>query len=248
MTFILRNTFPLPASDIDTANRVKLAALFRYMQDGASSNAADLGCGFAQMESLGIYWVLSWARTVCDRYPAHGDTITVETWPKGVHKLFSLRDFFFEDSEGRRVARATTAWVILNRETRRVMTRAALPVQFTDFPDRVALTDLPEKLPLDGAWTSVEERSILYSDIDVNGHVNNARYVDFLCDAFPVERHLREHIAALTIRYHAETRQGETLTVQLREEADPAAPSIVRAVKGDGTLVVHAKVEWKKQG
>jgi acyl-ACP thioesterase len=246
MNVIHRSTFELPASDIDAANRVKPSALFRYMQDGASSNAAQLGCGYAQMEPLGIFWVLSWARLVCDRSPAHGDTITVETWPKGVHKLYSLRDFFFEDAEGRHFARATTAWVILNRDSRRIMTREALPARFTDFPDRVALPDLPDKLPLDGVWTPVAERSILYSDIDVNGHVNNTRYVDFLCDAFPLERHLRQRIAAFTIRYHAETKQDETLVLEIREEGDPAAPSLMKAVKADGTLVFHARVEWER--
>ncbi|MBQ4231185.1 MAG: hypothetical protein II671_06505, partial [Salinivirgaceae bacterium] len=44
----------------------------------------------------------------------------------------------------------------------------------------------------------------LYSEIDVNGHVNNARYADWLCNCLGVERLRRFEIWTASIEYRHE--------------------------------------------
>ena len=65
--------------------------------------------------------------------------------------------------------------------------------------------------------TEVGKRSILYSDIDYNMHMNNTRYPDMLCDYMPIDAVGR--ITGMTLSYLREASYGDTLTV-LRGESD----------------------------
>ena len=60
----------------------------------------------------------------------------------------------------------------------------------------------------------MESRALHYSDTDVNGHVNNVRYVDFICDALHMENLGPErYVSSLQVGYLAECRAGETITL-----------------------------------
>lgn len=80
----------------------------------------------------------------------------------------------------------------------------------------------------------VESRALHYSDTDVNGHVNNVRYVDFICDALHMENLGPErYVSSLQVGYLAECRAGETIELCAGQEdgiwyvhgADPAGKS-----------------------
>ena len=58
-----------------------------------------------------------------------------------------------------------------------------------------------------------------YSDTDINGHVNNTRYADFVCDALRLEGLPRSRfLSDLQIGYTAESRAGDVLTLEVGEQ------------------------------
>jgi medium-chain acyl-[acyl-carrier-protein] hydrolase len=241
MPLIHRRTFVLPASDIDVAGRVTAGALFRAMQDAASANAVELGFGYEHLDPLGIFWVLSWVKLAVDRHPGMGDEVTIETWPKGPHKLFSLRDFTFEDARGI-FARATTAWLLVDRRSKRIRPRESLPWELPRMPERAALNDLPDKPATDGPWAPILEHRIRYSDVDVNAHTNNTRYVDLACDAFDIDWHRAHDVASMTLRYLSETKSGDALVIH-RRDGDATE---VKGTAGEA-VVFHARFEWRER-
>ncbi|MBQ8128888.1 MAG: hypothetical protein IJ175_01395 [Clostridia bacterium] len=99
------------------------------------------------------------------------------------------------------------------------------------------------KLPPDLAGEPAEtERRPLYSDYDLNGHVNNTRYIAWLCDAlgrsaFDDGRALQE----LTVSYEKEIR-GEGALRQLLTRSNGAfsyrllSPEGTRHFEARGTL------------
>ncbi len=53
-----------------------------------------------------------------------------------------------------------------------------------------------------------------YSDCDINGHVNNVRYADFVCDALHMEKLGREsYVRQFQLGYLHECRPGETISI-----------------------------------
>ena len=83
---------------------------------------------------------------------------------------------------------AVSAWVLADADTHQLFRLSGVEeFQGTDggalCKDRT-LSGL--RMPAD--MELAERRAIHYSDTDVNGHVNNVRYADFICDALHMER------------------------------------------------------------
>ena len=178
-------TFRMRSYDLDAAGRVGLGAMCRYLQEAASNHAAALDVALERLEPLGLAWVLGRLHLRLERVPRWGEEIRVETWPSGRDTLRATRDFLLETEAGEVFARATTAWTLVDVARRR-------PVRLPDFvleihpPERArALDDAFEKIPELEAYEISRALPIRRADIDLNGHVNNARYVDLLLEALP---------------------------------------------------------------
>ena len=83
-------------------------------------------------------------------------------------------------------------------------------------------SDLPTPLGLPAPVTEVSgtctasEYVPVYADLDVNGHVNNTRYMDLCCNALGVDT-LREHcISRFLINFDHEIRPEDTVSTELR--------------------------------
>ena len=121
-------------------------------------------------------------------FPKMGETVTLQTWPKGVQqRLFFTRDFTLHDPQGEALAAATSAWLLINPHTRRILLPQALIDRLPDNRGRSALDmDLEKINPPDG----LPERGVFeagYSAVDVLGHANSARYLEWLSDAIGMQ-------------------------------------------------------------
>ena len=58
-------------------------------------------------------------------------------------------------------------------------------------------------------------RTPVYSELDVNGHVNNARYADWLCDALGLETMRDLRVKDMRLSYAAEIRPGQEMDLTL---------------------------------
>ncbi len=87
-------------------------------------------------------------------------------------------------------------------------------------------------------------RVIGYSDIDVNGHLNNCKYIDFIMDCFPREVHRERRVASIEINFVHEALPGHTVAIY--REAVPASPDL-RYIEGVNTasseVVFRAQLE-----
>ena len=54
-------------------------------------------------------------------------------------------------------------------------------------------------------------RTVSYSDLDINGHMNNTRYLDWICDLLPAAYHKEHPLKAVTISYMSEALEGQQL-------------------------------------
>ena len=58
------------------------------------------------------------------------------------------------------------------------------------------------------------ERTVRFTDLDVNGHMNNGRYLDWLADLLPSGFHEKHVIRDMTLGYVAEAREADALLQQ----------------------------------
>ncbi len=202
------------AFESDFAGHWKPASFFRWMTAAASHHAANLGYGFGDLLDGGMIWVLSRLKIVFHRFPHIGERVVIQTWPKGIQrKLFFMRDFTLAAPAGERFASATSAWVLIDPSTRRMLLPPALNGSLPLNPGRIALDEVPEKINPPEALEEKFTVQARYSMIDIVGHVNNGHYIDWISDCFAPEDYRTRRPAWLQINYSSEVRPGDQVSV-----------------------------------
>jgi acyl-ACP thioesterase len=210
---IWETSFNIRAFDVDVNNRLKVSAIFDYFQDAASLHADNLKVGYDDLIPKGYFWVLSWAKIEFSNYPKFKDEVKIQTWGKKQFKLYSLRDFILYSSDENIMCKGTTAWLLLDAKTLRPKVLTQLFPDVLMLPDKSALEDLPEKFPILPQTEIIFSKEIKYSDIDLNKHANNAKYVELIQDCYNQEFHNSNQLKSLTISFLSEAKYGQNLEI-----------------------------------
>jgi len=199
--------------EADLTGQAKLSSICNYLQESAWRHANHLGFGFQDAQARNEVWVIIGLMLKVLRYPGWGETIKVETWPKGIDRLFAFRDFRMMDKDGLVIGAATSSWMILD-----ITTRRPRPVEIVrDMLHLATRQDILDKNPPHLQPPHQPEklysRNVRFSELDFNGHVNNTRYIDWCMDAFPAEWHRVHKVDTLTINYLSEVRGTDTIAL-----------------------------------
>jgi acyl-ACP thioesterase len=232
--------------EVDFRNRLRLPVLFHWMQETATNQIERQGVGVDVLLGSNQAWVLSRLRLRMDRYPGRGEAIQVRTWPRGIERLFAHRDFQITTAAGETLGGATSYWLLVDLTSRRPKRPEAVFEHMPTAPEDQAIRSRPDKLPpLERPEMDREVRAG-YSHLDLNGHVNNAVYVEWILDAFPAEVHERFQVTRLQINFQAETRIGDRL-VLFKEALSETGPPVfgVEGRKDEGKILAfQARLEW----
>ena len=210
--FVLPHTARI--SDTGLRGRLSLRALCELLQESAALHATLLGVGADVLGPRGLAWVLVQWSVLIEACPAWRETILVETWPSGLTERTAIRDFLLKGAHGAVVARATSHWVMLDllrrRPVRMPETVRAIPVALRPR----ALDEDLLKLAAPEAPAHVAEFGVRFADLDVNAHVNNLAYVDWIAESVPREILRGADLRRLDLSFRAETRDGVTVRVE----------------------------------
>ena len=197
----------IPCYDTDAAWRLKPSSFMNLAQEAAGRHAVYLGFGYDDLIVSNTAWILSRMHIVFTDVPKWRENITLTTWHKGLNRLFYLRDFILTDDEGRERVKATTSWLVLNLETRRLVRDPHLMEDGTVCTDN-AIEAPADKviMPKDIEPEYVMEHIVAYSDIDTNGHANNAMYMQWAMDAVDYEVASKRAVKEFVINFNHETK------------------------------------------
>lgn len=209
---IFEKTYHVDYGDADYYRKLKLSSLFNYFQDIASLHAVKLGLGVEELHAeQGVTWVLVKILVQMERFPALGEKITIETWPLEPRKLELERDYFVKDSEGNIIGRAVSSWVIMEVETREICRTELFPGRFPPFRQVRAIEGRIGRVKACGQLQQVYKKQIGYSDIDINGHLNNSKYIDYISDCFSIENHGQYTVSSIQVNYISEALAGDAI-------------------------------------
>jgi len=208
-------TFIVRATDCDTERRMRLSALFVAMQEGGERHAISLGLGYDAMMERGLFFVLARIRVKTFRAPRCGERVVHTTWPGTSNRFFCPRYHVFTLEDGTPLACAGALWVTLDTGARKIVSPKAANLPFPDTSDIPDPIELPMRMPALGPITQEVLRTPAYSDYDINGHVNNTRYIAWLCDALGSDALAGRYIGELTAGYEKEIRENEPMMLKL---------------------------------
>ena len=213
-------TFIVRATDSDVQRRMRPAALFVAMQEGGERHAITLGAGYDAMMAHGLFFALTRIHVRFVRAPRCGERVVHTTWPGVSNRFFCPRYHTFTLEDGTPLASAGALWVMLDVNDRKIVSPNTVDLHFPDTSDIPSPIDLPTRLPHLGETTERFVRTPTYSDYDINGHVNNTRYIGYLCDALGHEALDGHYPGDLIAGYEKEIREPRPLALSLSREGN----------------------------
>ncbi|MCF0176802.1 MAG: hypothetical protein HUJ94_08180 [Bacteroidales bacterium] len=201
--------------DTDRSKRMKPVSFMNYAQEMANRHADILGFGYDDLIASNTAWVLSRIHIRFLNIPHWRDEVDIHTWHKGPKGLFFLRDFCMYGADGNPAVLATTSWIIMNIDSRRI-SRDPEHAPSTDSERHVDAIGEPcakVVMPKDAEVEEAGEHVVAYSDLDMNGHANNAMYIVWAMDVLDSELLETRSLRDLRINFNAETRLGDKVSL-----------------------------------
>jgi len=239
---------PLQPRDATLHGTLSLPALCAHLQDAAGSHADALGVAQTDLLEQNQSWVLARLHVKMNRLPSWHDTLTIETWPSVLSGPFAQREFLFRvDAEA--VGRATSTWIVFDQDRRRPA-RPPRTLHERTWPDRPPAldADIPEvEVPEHADYT--RPFRVRFHDLDLNRHVNNARYVAWALETLPIGW-LDAHAArGLTLHFKHETTADTPVGASATVFAGGPERAPIRVVHHlyhaeNGTTLAQAETRW----
>lgn len=240
--FALTKKIEVLVSDCDIGGRWRPSVAQIKLQELGEENATSFGLPYGELLRRGMCWVLYRQQINLRVIPKALDVVYATTWPGVVAGPIFPRYYTLE-KDGLRIGEAVTTWVLIDVESRRPLRPAVLEGQVPQVRDIPEPMPLPSMLRIENAQ-QVLERKVQYGDIDVNGHMNNAKYTDWVCDILPIDRLRASGIRGWQVNYIAEALPGECLVLSILEEAD--ATYVQGKKTHNGRVAFDAKVWYGK--
>lgn len=234
---------------------LRLPRLLDYLQETAADHARELGFDFPVVdEATGARaaWVLAQLRVRLDETPRWRDEVAVDTFPYGVRALAASRDFVIgRAGGGAPYGVATSRWMLIDPAARKaVRVPAYIGALSYDREPVFGPGDPFTRLrwPADAPETPGERYRAADMHIDMNGHVNNVHYAEWMLESVPADFAAAHRLVEMEIVFRSETLRGDF--VVSRSIPGPAAadgsPTFLHRVSDPaGRDHVLAQTRWR---
>lgn len=232
---LYQKSFLIPSFATDRFNRLKCSYLLGLAQVVAGEHSALLKADFAHTH---LYWVITRQRVQISRLPAAGETITLETWPMPTTRVAYPRSTIAYDQQGNELFRSISLWVLMDPESRTMVLPGKSGV-IVEGQLRGSELAVPGSL-IPGQQQNTTTRTVCYTELDTNGHMNNARYLDWMDDLLDTSFHKGHVPRELTVCYISEAREGESIA--LHWDFNPDGTLQVDAIRPGEESAKHQRV------
>ena len=206
---IYTQKFTLNDAQMDCFGRLKPSALLQCVQEVASIHGSALGFDYNTLMAKNLFWAILRTRVQLTRLPNNGETITLTTWPMPTTRVAYPRSVTAYDEQGRELFRAITLWVMMDVNTRAMVLPGRSGFMLEGHVDGTELAVPGSLMPktLDNCLS----RRVCFTDLDINGHMNNTRYFDWIYDLLPADFHRAHPVKEFVIQYLSEALEGQVL-------------------------------------
>ncbi|KAG8475446.1 hypothetical protein CXB51_032217 [Gossypium anomalum] len=227
-----RQTVVVRSYEVGPDKTATLESLLNLFQETALNHvwmSGLLSNGFGATHGMmrnNLIWVVSRMHVQVDHYPIWGEVIEIDTWVGASGKNGMRRDWVIRSqATGSTYARATSTWVMMNEQTRRL---SKMPDEVRDeispwFIQKQAINEaVPDKIvKLDDKAKHVNsDLKPKRSDLDMNQHVNNVKYVRWMLETIP-DKFLECHqLSSIILEYRRECGSSDVVQSLCQPDED----------------------------
>jgi len=237
-----KQTFNLSVFHVDHRGLANFYSYFNLMQEAAMQHAHHNQFGLDKMRSENKIWVVTrFELQLSDQLQnsmSWGEDIEIETWSRGMigptaHREFSL--YKVKDGyEKELIGKACSVWVPIDLHHRTVTSINPDDLSQVSIKDKTHEIK-PRKIEYDEKHFITINRVVPKpSDIDLNQHVNNAKYVQWLYDSININEHNHMPRSGFAINYISEVNLVDSVQISRKKH-------IFAGVKENGKLAFTAE-------
>ena len=226
----------------DFTQRMSPVALFCFLQESAWRHANLRGFGWHHLSEKKQFWVLAKVHALLHRIPLWTEEIRLETWGKQPELLTAFRDFELFDQQNQLLISVSSSWHILDMQTHRPVSTNAFAEKFP-IVERYAIDKKPEKIILPKTTaTQGDVFSVKSSDIDMNQHVNNTRYLQWAMDDIPFDFQQSHRLMEIDVNFVHEARIDDCYNIDTYQENNSFTQAVIS--KKDDKILALVKSKW----
>ena len=205
--------FYIPASFVGDSDYLRPSSILDLFQTEASGHADSLNLGYEAMLKRNLFWIVSYQEIdIVGTLPKYCDEVSVSTWPHERKRLEYVREYDIKDLAGNVLVTGIASWFTIDTVKRTLVKDNEVNFNgeyypYTYYPDfRRRKIDFEIKSePI--KWNY----EVVYTDLDHNGHMNNAKYLDVIYN-----KHLNDlsKVRKIIISFNHEVKLGETINME----------------------------------
>lgn len=195
----------------DMHGRLSMGNVLRLAQQITMEHCDELGYGARDLRAMDRAFVLAKLEIIVSRPPVQGEEVKLVTRAYGPKRIVYQRVSEIRSPEDEVLVTVDSRWTLIDTNTWRItrdtipgLVEKMLPVQ--DFEDI--------RMPNVGFTGEKPSVQVRYSMLDINSHVNNAFYADWVADALADELIAGRQFRRLQLTYNREARIGAVVKLQ----------------------------------
>lgn len=192
--------------------KLAINELLKLTSDTAVEDYKQRGLSRDILMEHGFYILVSRCAFKFFELPHENQKIEIITWEEKPDPLQLYRGYKIIDSDGKVLVNGYSSWLVVDANARRIVPTKNFTLRepFDVKTDNDCMK--PGKIIIPNEKKLIDERIIRSSDIDANGHTNNARYGAFIMDALP-EEYQEKEFTDFRINYSKEAMYGQKLKI-----------------------------------
>lgn len=203
--------------EIDGNRKATPSSIIQYIEDVSMGHSIQIGYGLDTLSKDNLCWIVNKWHVVMDRYPIWNEKITFDTWVCDYKRIFAKRDYRLKDNKGNVIGRMTARWIFFDYEKRKPV--SILPeikegygtVKYNAVEDDFKKIILPDK------WDYEKKIDVRRSDIDMNLHVNNIKYLEWVNDTVPEDIYNNRELKEFEIIYNKESNLDADIVSRIKK-------------------------------
>ena len=223
--------------ETDASRRLRPSELVVYMQETANLQFKSVGRNLDdERDTKGVGFILSKISIDIIKPIFAYENIEVETFTSE-GRAFAFNRCFRILRDGELVAQAVSVWALVNVNDGTLIKCDQTDLHFEHEEILTTAAPLRIRMPKGAEFESCGKRKTLYSDIDYNMHMNNARYPNMLCDYMELEDVSK--IKGLSLSFLHEAPFGDELEIFRLKTEDGY---FFKTMSNDGTVCLEAQI------
>lgn len=235
-----KEKFVVQKDEVDSFGEIKISKLMWHMQNAAGEHAIKLKIDRDILMKDNNIWVVVRYDMNINRLPKLKEKYVITTHPGETKGFMFPRFFQVYDKHGNLLVNISSTWVVVNFDTRRIILRPFKDINLPVEHDPNDL-ELPAKIN-EEATNLVCKRLTKESELDINIHINNTFYYDYILETHDIEFYKDNKVSRILLNYEKEITHPSEIEIYSNKNN----PEVIIG-KVDGNPSFLAKVEFIKK-